>query len=56
MILYVALDAWFGFGSGKGVFTKRLAIDFVENVFSGLGRAYCVKLLREARREDGEKL
>lgn len=56
MIPYVAFNAWFGVGPGRGVFTKWLAMDFVGNVFFALGSAYCAKLLREAREEGGKKL
>lgn len=55
MIPYVAFNAWFGIGPGRGVFTKWLFMDFVGNVFFGLGSAYCVKLLRE-QRESNEKV
>jgi hypothetical protein len=52
MIPYVLFNAWFGVGPGRGVFTRWLALDFVGNVFFGLGSVYCAKLLREQREED----
>lgn len=52
MIPYLAFNAWFGMGPGKGVFTKLLWMDFVGNVTFALGSVYCVKLLREQRDED----
>lgn len=54
MIPYLMFNAWFGVGPGRGVFTRWLFMDFVGNVFFGLGSAYCVKLLRE-QREKGRK-
>ena len=54
MIPYVVFNAWFGVGPGRGVF-PWLFMDFVGNVFFGLGSAYCVKLLKEQREEDGAK-
>ena len=54
MIPYLAFNIWFIVGPGRGVFTEWLFMDFVGNIFFGLGSAYCVKLLRE-QRETKEK-
>jgi hypothetical protein len=54
MIPYVAFKAWFGIGPGRGVFTKWLFMDFIGNVFFGLGSAYCVKLIREQREREAK--
>lgn len=52
MIPYVAFNVWYGVGPGRGVFTKWLFLDFVGNVFFGLGSAYCAKVLREHREKN----
>lgn len=49
MIPFVAFNAYFLAGPGRGVFTKWLFMDFVGNVSFGVGSAWCVKLLREKR-------
>lgn len=51
MIPYLLFNGWFGVGPGRGVFTPLLTLDFVGNMFFGLGSAYCWKLLREQREE-----
>lgn len=55
MVPYLAFNAWFGIGPGRGVFTPVLALDFVGNVFFGLGSIYCAKLLREQREADSKQ-
>ncbi|PLB51999.1 hypothetical protein P170DRAFT_95245 [Aspergillus steynii IBT 23096] len=45
MVPYLAFNAWFGLGHGKGVFTQWLWLDFVGNVTFGLGSLYCARLL-----------
>ncbi|PKS08090.1 hypothetical protein jhhlp_005365 [Lomentospora prolificans] len=52
MVPYIFFNAWYGVGPGRGVFTKWLFMDFVGNIFFGLGSAYCVRLLREQGEED----
>ena len=53
-IPYLAFNAWFVLGPGPGVLTKWLIMDFVGNIFFGLGSAYCVKLLKEQREKGGK--
>jgi hypothetical protein len=54
MILYVAFNAGFGIGPGRGAFTEWLFMDFIGTVFFGLGSAYCVKLIQEQREREAK--
>jgi hypothetical protein len=52
MVPYLAFNAWFMIGPGKGVFTNWLALDLVGNIVYAVGSWYCVKLLREVEEEN----
>jgi hypothetical protein len=51
MIPYLAFNAWFGIGPGRGMFTSLLWLDFVGNITFGLGSFYCASLLTETKQD-----
>ncbi|KAK3359551.1 hypothetical protein B0T25DRAFT_564541 [Lasiosphaeria hispida] len=55
MIPYIfGFNYWFGLGPARGMMTSLIWLDFVGNVFFGLGSLYCAKLLREQEEEDAK--
>lgn len=55
MLPYIGWNFWMAFGPGKEMVTNFIWMDFVGNVFFGLGSLYCAKLLEEQEEEDKKK-
>ena len=54
MIPFLGFNAYFIVGPGREVFTKWLLMDLVGNLFFGLGSAFCAKVLREQKVNEGK--